>query len=167
MTQGNPGSLLLPGLENINKEQKPERYSLPVTYGPDVMFEGFLLRSGKAEESAGRRCRVSVFKTTGGKYVFYTTWATSGAGDSRIFEMEEFDNIVLTQTGTRNYIPADVLAQLISDSVHQTEVLEDPERAILSVLEQSDSDDVVVILGSHYLGPAVAAAFNFSFDIES
>jgi dihydrofolate synthase/folylpolyglutamate synthase len=80
---------------------------------------------------------------------------------------EAFDRIVFTQTGTRQYIPAAELARLAGYHRPFFEVESDPERAILHVLERAEDDDLVVILGSHYLGPAVAGALNFSFDIES
>ncbi|UCD37926.1 MAG: bifunctional folylpolyglutamate synthase/dihydrofolate synthase [Fidelibacterota bacterium] len=78
--------------------------------------------------------------------------------------LPEFDAVVLTQTDTRNFIPAAELAEL-SGAAHP-HIQQEPiaSKAIQETLKKARKNDFVAILGSHYLGPAVAKVFKISFD---
>ena len=75
-----------------------------------------------------------------------------------------FDAVTFTQTETRHFIPAAHLAKLAAGGRHRTRTEPNPIAAIAAILSEAGQDDLVVILGSHYLGPAVAEVFKISFD---
>ncbi len=78
--------------------------------------------------------------------------------------LKEFDRVVLTQTETRHYLPAVQVATLAGATDPQVEVKRPATLAIKDVVAEAGENDLVAILGSHYLGPAVAEVFKISFD---
>jgi len=76
-----------------------------------------------------------------------------------------FDTVILTQTGIRNFLPAADLAKLAGVSHSRIQVEPDTVAAIGGTVDQAGKEDLVVILGSNYLGPTVARVFKISFDI--
>lgn len=75
-----------------------------------------------------------------------------------------FDHLIITETRTRKYLSAAGLAATADRWPAAISVEPDASAAILLALERAAQDDLVAILGSHYLGPAVAAVFKISFD---
>lgn len=76
-----------------------------------------------------------------------------------------FDAVILTQTGIRNFLPAADLAELAGSSHSHIKAEPDTVAAIKGAVGEARKEDLVAILGSHYLGPAVARIFKISFDI--
>ena len=75
-----------------------------------------------------------------------------------------FQTIIMTQSGIRQFIPAAELARVYSGSEAQIYIVADPEKAIKLARNKSGESGIIAILGSHYLGPAVAISFKISFD---
>lgn len=79
--------------------------------------------------------------------------------------MKEFDRVVFTQTETRHYLPAARLATLAGGATDpQVQVKRQATLAIKGAVAEAGENDLVAILGSHYLGSAVAEVFKISFD---
>ncbi|UCH62245.1 MAG: bifunctional folylpolyglutamate synthase/dihydrofolate synthase [Fidelibacterota bacterium] len=79
--------------------------------------------------------------------------------------LPRFDTVILTQTGIRSFYSANDLAELVGTSHHCIRIECDTVSAIKGAINKAGIEDLVVILGSHYLGPAVARIFKISFDI--
>ncbi len=76
-----------------------------------------------------------------------------------------FDMVILTQTGIRNFIPADELAGLAGAAHLNMRIVSDAAAALETTIQNADEKDIMAITGSHYLGPAIAEYFEISFDI--
>lgn len=76
----------------------------------------------------------------------------------------KFDHTMVTQTNTRHFLTAGQLAGLAGDRRPRLREDPDPVHAIRTVLSEASPDDLVAIIGSHYLGPAIAEVFKISFD---
>jgi folylpolyglutamate synthase/dihydropteroate synthase len=72
-----------------------------------------------------------------------------------------FDKIIITETGERNYIPAQDLALLFNKN--KTHIVKDPKDALKSYKTFPKSTNII-IAGSHYLGPFISTEFKISFD---
>ena len=81
--------------------------------------------------------------------------------------LAEFDVAVFTQTDTRHFLPATELATLAGPTHPQVRVEPQATAAIRTAVAASDQNDLVAVVGSHYLGPAVAQVFKISFDTLS
>lgn len=81
--------------------------------------------------------------------------------------LPEFDVVVFTQTNTRHFLPANDLADLAAATHSALRVEADPVAAIKAAVADAAGEGLVIILGTHYLGPAVAEVFEISFDILS
>ena len=79
--------------------------------------------------------------------------------------MGRFDEVILTQTDTRNFLVASELATLARAYRKELRVISPASDAIGQALAAAGPDDLVTIIGSHYLGPAVAEIFKISFDM--
>ena len=79
--------------------------------------------------------------------------------------LPRFDTVVLTQTGIRSFHTAADLAEMVGTSHTGIRVEQDTVAAIEGAVGEAGKEELVVILGSHYLGPAVARIFKISFDI--
>lgn len=79
--------------------------------------------------------------------------------------LPRFDAVILTQTGIRDFLPAADLAELAGASHPRIQAEPDAVAAIRGVVGEAGKEDLVAILGSHYLGPAVERIFKISFDI--
>ena len=75
-----------------------------------------------------------------------------------------FDHLIITETRTRKFLSAGDLAATANHWHAAVSVEPDAPAAISLALKRAAEDDLVAILGSHYLGPAVAAVFKISFD---
>ena len=75
-----------------------------------------------------------------------------------------FDHVIITQTGTRNFLTADALSARACRNHAGIHTEPDAVQAIERTITQADDDDYIAILGSHYLGDAVAKVFKISFD---
>lgn len=75
-----------------------------------------------------------------------------------------FDRVCVTQTDTRQFFPAEELAGYLKGRFANVLVEHDPVTAIAAVRDQAAPEDYIAIVGSHYLGPAVAESFKISFD---
>ncbi|MEE9161894.1 MAG: hypothetical protein V3U35_02895, partial [Candidatus Neomarinimicrobiota bacterium] len=75
-----------------------------------------------------------------------------------------FDHTIATQTNTRHFLTARQLAGLADDRRPRPREDPDPVHAIRGVLLEASADDLVAIIDSHYLGPAIAEAVKISFD---
>ena len=78
-----------------------------------------------------------------------------------------FDAVVLTQSDTRNFLPAAELAELAGVAHPCLRAEPHAAAAIKGAVAEAAGEDLVAIIGSHYLGPAVAGVFKISFDILS
>ena len=72
-----------------------------------------------------------------------------------------FDKIIITETGERNYMPAQDLALLFNKNT--THIVKDPKDALKSYKTFPKSTNII-IAGSHYLGPFISTEFKISFD---
>jgi dihydrofolate synthase/folylpolyglutamate synthase len=81
--------------------------------------------------------------------------------------LPRFDTVTLTQTGIRSFHTAADLAEMVGTSHTGTgiRVEQDTVAAIEGAVGEAGKEELVAILGSHYLGPAVARVFKISFDI--
>ncbi len=77
----------------------------------------------------------------------------------------KFDEVILTQTDTRHFLAATELATLARAYRRELQVITPASDAIGQALLAAGHDDLVTIIGSHYLGPAVAEIFKISFDM--
>jgi dihydrofolate synthase/folylpolyglutamate synthase len=89
--------------------------------------------------------------------------------DKRVDQMLEmlcpvFDHVVITQTGTRNFLPATETATRVCSTYSDIHTEQDALLAITKTIEQAAEEDFIAILGSHYLGVAVAQVFKILFD---
>ncbi|MFC1583159.1 bifunctional folylpolyglutamate synthase/dihydrofolate synthase [Candidatus Neomarinimicrobiota bacterium] len=89
--------------------------------------------------------------------------------DKRVDQMLEmlcpvFDHVVITQTGTRNFLPATEMAARVCSTYSGIHTEQDAMLAIRKTTEQAADEDFIAILGSHYLGVAVAQVFKILFD---
>jgi dihydrofolate synthase/folylpolyglutamate synthase len=75
-----------------------------------------------------------------------------------------FDHVTITQTGTRNFLPATELAARVCSTYSGIHAEPDTVLAIKKTTEQAADEDYIAILGSHYLGVAVAQVFKILFD---
>lgn len=113
----------------------------------------------------------AVLETLKGEPVSGRRWAVlalqedKGSADILDLLTPAFDHLIVTETGIRHYLPAGKLAASAAALHPGVELEPDPGRAIQKALEQAVAEDLIAILGSHYLGPAVAAFFKISFDI--
>ena len=71
-----------------------------------------------------------------------------------------FNEIIITQSNIRNYVPAIELAKLFSNN---TNIIIDLKEAI-RLYKNYSIDANIVIAGSHYLGPTISDEFKISFD---
>ncbi|MEE9464759.1 MAG: Mur ligase family protein [Candidatus Neomarinimicrobiota bacterium] len=78
--------------------------------------------------------------------------------------LEWFDEVILTQTDTRLFLAAGDLAALAGTFRSEFHIIPTAGKAIDQALLKARDDDLVAIIGSHYLGPAVAEKFKISFD---
>ena len=74
-----------------------------------------------------------------------------------------FINIICTETEGKNPMPASTLANHFTPS-HNIKIMPNPDLAIAHGIKKLKKKDGMVILGTHYLGPAVSKIFNISFD---
>ena len=74
-----------------------------------------------------------------------------------------FRYIICTETNGRNPMAAETLLAHFVDFPN-AEIIQNPENAIRSGLEQVSLEDGMAIVGTHCLGPAVSAIFKLSFD---
>ena len=72
-----------------------------------------------------------------------------------------FKYIVCTEAAGRNPMSVNVLGNLFTDV---TEIIRDPQEAILWGQEKLTPDGGMAIIGSHGLGPAISSIFKISFD---
>ncbi|MFB0516489.1 MAG: folylpolyglutamate synthase/dihydrofolate synthase family protein [Candidatus Neomarinimicrobiota bacterium] len=79
--------------------------------------------------------------------------------------LPRFETVVLTQTDIRHFVPVHDLAHQVGTSFLNLEIEANPVAAIQRAVNEATEKDFVAILGSHYLGPAVAQVFKISFDI--
>lgn len=79
--------------------------------------------------------------------------------------LPRFDTVILTHTGIRSFYSAADLAELAGTSHPGIRVERDTVSAIEGAVGEAEKEDLVAILGSHYLGPAVTRIFKISFDI--
>ena len=116
----------------------------------------------------GLKAVLDTFKrepVTGRRWAVLALQEDKGSDDILDLLAPAFDHLIITETGIRRYLPAGKLAG-IAATLHPSVALEpDPARAIQKAVEQAAAEDLIAILGSHYLGPAVAAFFKISFDI--
>ena len=74
-----------------------------------------------------------------------------------------FCHIICTEAPGRNPMDCSVLGAFFTN-IKQTEIIPDPEKAILHGIEKVSLGDGMAIIGSHCLGPAVSKVFKISFD---
>jgi len=72
-----------------------------------------------------------------------------------------FDQIIVTQTNVRNFVPAGELACLFQ--VNKIQIIENSLEAI-KIYKSAQKTDNIIIAGSHYLGAAISKEFKISFE---
>jgi len=72
-----------------------------------------------------------------------------------------FDQIIVTQTNQRNYLPTKDLKKLFNDN--NIIIFENPIKAF-NYIENINKNTDIFIAGSHYLGPYVSNNYKISFD---
>ena len=73
-----------------------------------------------------------------------------------------FDYIVCTETNIRKSMPATHLSQIFSNQV-KVRVIKNIELAISHIQERTNKEDVVVIIGSHFIAPSIHRNFKNCF----
>jgi len=74
-----------------------------------------------------------------------------------------FINVICTETGGKNPMPASILANHFTPS-HNIKIIPNPNSAIGYGIKKLKIKDGMVILGTHCFGPAISKIFNISFD---
>ena len=74
---------------------------------------------------------------------------------------DTFDQIIVTQTNIRNFLPAKELHALFNNP--KASIIIDPQEAISYSYTRS-KNDCIIIAGSHYLGPTISKEFKISFE---
>ena len=74
---------------------------------------------------------------------------------------ESFDEIIVTETGIRNFFPAEKLNKLLNTK--KTRIISNPSKAA-EFIKNLGKEDCGVIAGSHYFGPVITNEFKISFD---
>lgn len=137
----------------------PGRYQV-LSNAPKVIFdvahnlhgmEALLVALG-GEQARGKRTAVLALQRD------------KGADDVARLLAPFFDTIIATQTGIRNFLPAEELLRNIALYHASVSTRHEPAQAVGAAMAAAKLDDLVVILGSHYLAPAVAGHFKISFD---
>ena len=75
--------------------------------------------------------------------------------------IKTFDQIIITETGERNFLPAEKLDKLLD--YENTRIILNPLKAA-KFIRNLDKEDCGVIAGSHYFGPTISNEFKISFD---
>tara|TARA_Y100000996_G_scaffold415252_1_gene408946 strand:+ start:227 stop:1429 length:1203 start_codon:yes stop_codon:yes gene_type:complete len=75
-----------------------------------------------------------------------------------------FDNVIITETKIRNSMNPNFISSLCSHSMQEIEL--NPKQAVQKSIQNMNSNDLVVILGSHYFGPYIFSLFKNSFDMQ-
>ena len=75
--------------------------------------------------------------------------------------IKTFDQIIITQTGERNFLPAEKLDKLLN--YENSRIILNPLKAA-KFIRNLDKEDCGVIAGSHYFGPTISNEFKISFD---
>ena len=75
--------------------------------------------------------------------------------------IETFDEIIITETGVRNFLPAEKLDQLLNSKNNR--IIINRFKAA-KFIKNLDKEDCGVIAGSHYFGPTISNEFKISFD---
>ncbi len=103
----------------------------------------------------------------GDRWLVLALQAGKDAGQVLKLLLERFDKVIFTQTDTRLFLAAGELATLAGAVGHEFQVIPEAGEAISRALTEARDEDLVAIVGSHYLGPAVAENFKISFDMLS
>ena len=74
----------------------------------------------------------------------------------------EFDEIICTQTGERNFMSAETLENLFCDE--KSKLILNPETAISECNNRLNKEDSLAIIGTHYLGNSIQRVYKISFD---
>ena len=74
---------------------------------------------------------------------------------------DTFDQIIVTQTNIRNFVPAKELSNLFHGD--KTQIIDSLLEAI-KVYKSAQKTDNIIIAGSHYLGPTISKEFKISFE---
>lgn len=75
-----------------------------------------------------------------------------------------FEEVIFTQTDTRNFLPARELMEKSQDRHSSIYTIENSGEAILKAMGLAGGAGLVLILGTHYLGPTISELFKISFD---
>jgi dihydrofolate synthase/folylpolyglutamate synthase len=78
--------------------------------------------------------------------------------------LPEFDAVVFTQSGIRDYIPAHEIPQHTESLHSRMRIVPNAHQAVRETVAKAEKHDFVAILGTHYLGPVIAEVFKISFD---
>ena len=74
---------------------------------------------------------------------------------------DSFDEIIVTETGVRNFYPAEKLNKLLNSP--KTRIISNLYKAA-NFIKNLEKEDCGVIAGSHYFGPTICNEFKISFD---
>ncbi len=146
--------------EAIRQAVWPGRYQI-IRSKPRIIFD-------VAHNPHGFEAFWSTFEketVTGLKWLVLALQTGKSACEALQVACQGFDRIILTQTGIRHYMAADDLTTYLQHDRPEPEVIPDPVAAINTAAGKAKENDLIVILGSHYLGPAVAEALKISFDM--
>jgi len=87
--------------------------------------------------------------------------------DMIIMLYQLFDKVVITETKIRHSMKADNIAKFHKKYFKSSITIElDPIIAIKNTVDNLNSDEIVVILGSHYFGPHISKLYKNCFDIK-
>ena len=75
--------------------------------------------------------------------------------------IDSFDEIIITETGVRNFFPAKKLYKLFNNQ--KSRIITNPWKAI-KLIKNLEKEDCGVIAGSHYFGRTISNEFKISFD---
>ena len=82
-------------------------------------------------------------------------------GEAIFHITDSFDEIIITETGIRNFYPAEKLNKLLNSS--KTRIISNPYKAA-DFIKNLEKEDCGVIAGSHYFGPTISNEFKISFE---
>lgn len=114
------------------------------------------------EESFLMLCRfIQNLKIKGSKVLMICLQQNKDLGEAASKIIDLFDDIIITETGVRNFMQVKELHNLLNcEHVH---IVKDPNQAA-KYIKNLKKNDCGVIAGSHYLGPTITNEFKISFD---
>ena len=141
------------GIENISWPGRIQK----INTKPNIFFD-----VAHNEESFLVLCEFIQQQNIKGKKVLMIGLQQNKDLGSAILQItNSFDEIIITETGVRNFLPAEKLNNLLNSQ--KTRIITNSYQAT-KFIKNLEKKDCGVIAGSHYFGPTISNEFKISFD---